>query len=109
MYSGLFQSCKRTQKGILKLYNFQSEAVKARNDCANMALNDLIKFLNEGGDVLTTFLFESLIDFQVAIYDGTNTSVERRNMVKELLNEKLPSHSVIQLYHPYLWRKVNVD
>jgi len=57
------------------------EAVKARNDCANMALSDLIKFLNEGGDV--------------AIYDGTNTSVERRKMVKELLNEKLPAHSLM--------------
>jgi len=58
-----------------------NEAVKARNECANMALQDLIKFLNEGGDV--------------AIYDGTNTSIERRTMVKHLLQEKLPSHHLM--------------
>lgn len=57
------------------------EAVKARNECANMALADLIKFLKEGGDV--------------AIYDGTNTSVERRKMVKQTLNEKIESHSLM--------------
>jgi 6-phosphofructo-2-kinase/fructose-2,6-biphosphatase 2/6-phosphofructo-2-kinase/fructose-2,6-biphosphatase 4 len=57
------------------------EAVKARNECANMALTDLIKFLKEGGDV--------------AIYDGTNTSRERRKMAKEVMKEKLESHSLM--------------
>jgi len=57
------------------------EAVKARNECANTALVDLIKFLKEGGDV--------------AIYDGTNTSIERRKMVKQTLTEKIESHSLM--------------
>jgi len=57
------------------------EAVKARNQCANMALDDLIKFLKEGGDV--------------AIYDGTNTSRERRKMVKETLDKKLGDHTLM--------------
>jgi len=57
------------------------DAVKARNDCANMALNDLITFLKEGGDV--------------AIYDGTNTSTQRRKTVKQQLTERLPNHSLV--------------
>jgi broad specificity phosphatase PhoE len=57
------------------------EAVKARNECANMALDDLIKYLKEGGDV--------------AIYDGTNTTIDRRKMVKDVLDEKLENHTLM--------------
>lgn len=52
-----------------------AEANKARTQCAILALEDLIQFLENGGDV--------------AIYDGTNTTVERRTLVKEVLEKKL--------------------
>ncbi|CAD8177796.1 unnamed protein product [Paramecium pentaurelia] len=44
------------------------QATKARNECAQMALNDLINYLNSDGEI--------------AIFDGTNTTKERRNMVQ---------------------------
>jgi len=55
--------------------NNNTEATKARTECAMLALKDLIKFLEEE-------------DGDVAIYDGTNTTVERRQLVKETLEKE---------------------
>jgi 6-phosphofructo-2-kinase/fructose-2,6-biphosphatase 2/6-phosphofructo-2-kinase/fructose-2,6-biphosphatase 4 len=49
------------------------EFVKARNECAELALKDLGEWLAAGG--------------QVAIYDGTNTTKDRRLFVKNYIAE----------------------
>jgi len=56
-------------------------AVAARKECAIKALGDLVKYLKNGGDI--------------AVYDGTNTTVERRKMVKEYLDKELGFHSLV--------------
>jgi len=58
------------------------QAVEARKKCSIKALQDLVKFLKNGGDV--------------AVYDGTNTNVERRKMVADLLKQELgENHTLI--------------
>ena len=47
------------------------DALKLREKCAKMALDDLVNFLKNEGDV--------------AVYDGTNTTKQRRKWVKEEL------------------------
>lgn len=53
-----------------------NEAVKARDDCAKLALKDMVDYLKEDGDV--------------SIYDGTNTTHARREMVMLTLKENFP-------------------
>jgi len=58
-----------------------TQAVQARTQCAILALQDLTDFLQDGGDI--------------AVYDGTNTTVERRVMVREFLSNKLGPHTLV--------------
>jgi 6-phosphofructo-2-kinase/fructose-2,6-biphosphatase 2/6-phosphofructo-2-kinase/fructose-2,6-biphosphatase 4 len=48
-----------------------ADAVRARTECAVQALNHLLRWFRDGG--------------QVGIYDGTNTTRERRSMVAEMV------------------------
>jgi len=58
-----------------------TEASKFSNDCADRALEDLMKYLKDGGDV--------------AVYDGVNATVERRKAVNQVLKNSLSSYSLI--------------
>lgn len=49
------------------------EACAQRNEMARMAMQDVISYFRRGG--------------QAAIYDATNTNVERRNMVREMMQQ----------------------
>lgn len=59
-----------------------------------LALDDLVKFLQEGGDVSNQYIPFTYIS-KVAIYDGTNTTLERRRSVKEALDAKLGSYKLM--------------
>ncbi len=48
-----------------------NDAAKQREQCAILAFEDLVKFLKNGGDI--------------AIYDGTNSTKERRMYVKNAI------------------------
>jgi len=58
-----------------------AEAAEIHKDCADRATSDLINFLKEGGDV--------------AIFDRTNESVEKRKNLKKTLDENLSSYSLL--------------
>lgn len=51
------------------------------NECSEHALQDLVHYLRDGGDV--------------AVFDGTNETVEKRNSIKKTLDESLTSYSLI--------------
>jgi broad specificity phosphatase PhoE/predicted kinase len=58
------------------------DAIKARENCAIEAVNDLIAYLKG--------IFKSnLDDGDIAILDGTNTKVDRRMFIKKYLSENL--------------------
>ncbi|CAK65701.1 unnamed protein product (macronuclear) [Paramecium tetraurelia] len=50
------------------------DASKARDECALLALNDMINYLRNEGDV--------------SLYDGTNTTKQRRKLIMETLQQK---------------------
>ena len=50
-----------------------ADGVKAREECADRALDDMMNFFREGG--------------QIAIYDGTNSTLSRRSKVTKRVNE----------------------
>ncbi len=56
-----------------------TEFVRARNECAVAALADMFQWFRTGGG-------------QVGIYDGTNSTVERRNMVTAEV------HSMVRIF-----------
>jgi broad specificity phosphatase PhoE/predicted kinase len=58
------------------------DATKVREQCAALCLEDLIEYLTDDGG-------------QVAIYDGTNSTAERRKNVFENLKERLPDVNLI--------------
>lgn len=50
------------------------EAVRIRNSLALLALDDLMSYLEEGGDI--------------AILDGTNSTLERRKLIRDFFVER---------------------
>jgi 6-phosphofructo-2-kinase/fructose-2,6-biphosphatase 2/6-phosphofructo-2-kinase/fructose-2,6-biphosphatase 4 len=57
------------------------DGVLARNECAKYALKDMEQWLNGEG--------------QIAIYDGTNTTLERRNNVKKYLDDNIKNYELM--------------
>lgn len=51
------------------------DAMRIRTQCAMHALEDVCKWLNEGGEV--------------AVFDATNSTIERRQLIYDIIVEKM--------------------
>lgn len=60
------------------------EAAKERQQCAQLAMKDMIQYLNEK-------------EGNVAIYDGTNTTKARRRYISETLKKEIEKFNLIFL------------